>query len=362
MSTPRSSKSPKSAPKSSPREQEDGAQATDPTAYPTNTQIPFPDDDADSAIDEDRSFISSTASLSESIFDYRSIHGRTFQNSKTTEYWGPNDERQNNGLDIAHHFMVMLKNDQLFEAPLRQPSKVLDVGTGTGIWAIDMADAYPAAEIIGTDISPIQPSWVPPNCAFHIEDAQLEWTYHPETFDLVHIRALYGSIGDWGELYRQAYRALVPGGWLEDMEINIQLHSDVPEVRDDPDHIFKRWARVFWEATDLMGKTLRIANGSNMRDLVTDAGFTNVAEKSYQVPVGAWSNDQRMKRIGAYNLAFMEESLEGFALFMLKEVLGWEYTTVQLFVMEMRRAIRSSRIRPFYLITNIVAQRPEMEA
>jgi len=29
----------------------------------------------------------STASLTDSLLDYRKIHGRTFQNSKTTEYW-----------------------------------------------------------------------------------------------------------------------------------------------------------------------------------------------------------------------------------------------------------------------------------
>lgn len=27
----------------------------------------------------------------------------------------------------------------------------------------DFADEHPGAEVIGTDISPIQPKWVPPN-------------------------------------------------------------------------------------------------------------------------------------------------------------------------------------------------------
>ncbi|KAF4974549.1 hypothetical protein FZEAL_8573 [Fusarium zealandicum] len=362
MSSPKSLKSVRSDVKSSPKSPREGQQAPEEGAYPVNTQIPFNEEefqDEDSAFEDDSSLLSSTASLSESIYDYRNLHGRTFQRSKTTEYWGPNDERQNEGLDIAHHFMVMLKDDQLFLAPVKTPSKILDVGTGTGIWAIDMADAYPSAEIIGTDISPIQPSFVPPNCSFHIEDAQLEWTYQSETFDFVHIRALYGAISDWGELYQQAFKSLKPGGWLEDMEFNIQMFSDIPEIRDDPNHIFKRWPKVFWEATDRMNKTLRIGMNGTMRKHMVEAGFTNVVEKTYQVPCGAWSSDPKMKEIGALNLAFMDESLEGFALFILREIMGWDYAEVQLFVMEMRKAIRDVKIRPYYLITNVIAQRPE---
>lgn len=245
----------------------------------------------------------------------------------------------------------MLKGDRLFEAPIvGSPSKVLDVGTGTGIWAIDMADTYPAAEIVGTDISPIQPTWVPQNCMFHIEDAQLEWTFSPETFDLIHIRALYGSIDDWGKLYQQAHTALTPGGWIEDFEFTLNLHSDIPEIRDDPDHIFKRWASVFYESMDRMGKTGRIGLNGTMPRLMQEAGFINIVEKTYQLPCGGWSSDPRMKRIGIYNLAFMEESLEGFAIFMLREVMGWEYAEVLVFVAEMRKALRSSKIRPYYMV------------
>ena len=78
-----------------------------------------------------------------------------------------------------------------------------------------MADTYPSSIVVGTDISPIQPLWIPPNCSFHIEDAQLDWTYASASFDFVHIRAMHGSIGDWPKLYRQAHDALVPGGLVD---------------------------------------------------------------------------------------------------------------------------------------------------
>ena len=49
---------------------------------------------------------------------------------------------------------------KLFFAPIGdKPGRILDIGTGTGIWAIDVGDELPGAEIIGKDLSPTQPSW-----------------------------------------------------------------------------------------------------------------------------------------------------------------------------------------------------------
>lgn len=59
--------------------------------------------------------------------------------------------------------MRLAWKEKLYEAPLEDPQRILDIGTGTGIWAIEMADKFPMAEVIGTDLSPIQPSWMPTN-------------------------------------------------------------------------------------------------------------------------------------------------------------------------------------------------------
>lgn len=65
-------------------------------------------------------------------------------------------------LDLKHHIMMLLCDNHLHLAPLVNPGRVLDIGTGTGIWAIQMGDQYPESTIIGTDLSPIQPSWYEP--------------------------------------------------------------------------------------------------------------------------------------------------------------------------------------------------------
>ena len=62
---------------------------------------------------------------------------------------------------------------------------MLDVGTGTGIWAIDFGDEHPSAEVLGTDLSPTQPTWVPPNVRFEIDDATKPWTWDAGAFDFV---------------------------------------------------------------------------------------------------------------------------------------------------------------------------------
>jgi methylase of polypeptide subunit release factors len=77
-------------------------------------------------------------------------------------------------MDIEHHLQSLLL-ERLILAPLKDPVEVLDLWTGTGIWAIDMADMYPACTVTGIDLSPTQPHWVPPNVKFEVDDLNDEW-------------------------------------------------------------------------------------------------------------------------------------------------------------------------------------------
>lgn len=110
----------------------------------------------------------------------------------------------------SNHLFFLMQNHRLYLAPLDKNIKnALDIGTGTGIWAIDFADEFPDCSVLGTDISPIQPNMVPPNCGFIIDDCEAgDWDYGPE-FDYIHIRTMFGCIKDWPALYAKAYRSVV---------------------------------------------------------------------------------------------------------------------------------------------------------
>lgn len=94
--------------------------------------------------------------------NYPVQHGRRYHAYKDGTYILPNDEREQDRLDMAHAMETKLIGDKLFLAPLAEDfaGKVLDAGCGTGIWSICMGDLFPDAAIRGVDLSPIQPSWV----------------------------------------------------------------------------------------------------------------------------------------------------------------------------------------------------------
>jgi ubiquinone/menaquinone biosynthesis C-methylase UbiE len=90
---------------------------------------------------------------------------------------------------------------------------VLDLATGTGIWAIEFAEQFPSAHVIGTDLSPIQPAYVPPNCHFVVDDAEDPWLFSHE-FDYIHGRMLVTCFQSHLEVFRSAFDNLRPGGYL----------------------------------------------------------------------------------------------------------------------------------------------------
>lgn len=67
-----------------------------------------------------------------------------------------------------------------------------------------VGDLYPGASITGVDLSPIQPTWVPPNVQFMVDDLESPWLRAPNYYDYIHGRNIIMGIRDWPKLLATA--------------------------------------------------------------------------------------------------------------------------------------------------------------
>ncbi|KAI5796109.1 S-adenosyl-L-methionine-dependent methyltransferase [Pyronema domesticum] len=131
----------------------------------------------------------------------------------------PTDEKEQDRLDLHHETMRLCWGKTFYQAPIQDPQNILDIGTGTGIWAIETADKFLGAEIIGTDLIPIQPDWVPSNCRFQ------------DSFDYIHSRNISNGVTDWNHLVSEMMRCVVPGVYVEISEHSMSVHRDYAVIK-----------------------------------------------------------------------------------------------------------------------------------
>lgn len=182
-------------------------------------------------------------------------------------------------MEDAHtNDITQVHDGHLFLAPVEAPISILDIGTGTGTWAMEMADQFPGALVIGTDLSPIQPMWVPPNLQFEVSDCEDDWNFSSQ-FDLIHMRNMSGAISDWTRLLSQAHRFLKHEGWLDTANFDVWLESNNGALPEDS--ALARWRSLLAEGISRAGKDPRSAR--LVRERVEAAGFSSVTEEIFKV-------------------------------------------------------------------------------
>ncbi|KFY49237.1 hypothetical protein V496_10163 [Pseudogymnoascus sp. VKM F-4515 (FW-2607)] len=231
--------------------------------------------DSDSALGSDAG--SDTTSLTSSVLHYKYENGRTYHAFREGQYIMPNDDKEQDRLDLVHHVWKLILRGELHRAPIPETvQRVLDVGTGTGIWAMEFADEFRNATVIANDLSPIQPTWVPPNLQFETDDAEDEWLY-TQPFDYIHIRNMGASIADWPKLVSNSLENLQPGGWIEVQEHAIEMHSEDGEVPKNT----RDWLNEMEGAARRFGKEMNVA--MLIGDYLRNGGFEDVHVDKYKV-------------------------------------------------------------------------------
>ncbi|KAE8445828.1 hypothetical protein EG329_012751 [Mollisiaceae sp. DMI_Dod_QoI] len=143
------------------------------------------------------------------------------------------------------------------------------------------ADEHPNAEVIGTDLSPIQTSVVPVNLFFEVDDVdEVSPDLRQARFGMIHC-CLGNAFSKrrWRNYLDNAYAQLAPGGWLEIKDFDL-----IPASQDGSlpqDSAIVRW------------------HSSSLKAHAEQAGFINVTIKEFVVPFGIWCRDPKMKQVGA---------------------------------------------------------------
>ncbi len=205
--------------------------------------------------------------------------GRTF--AADVPYLLPKDMGETNRLDFQHYMLrYALKGN--YAAPLRNPRDILDVGCGAGRWAIEMAQQFPTARVIGMDIAPpsretgATPEAYPANYTFAQGNVLERVPFPDDSFDFVHQRFLTLAIpaARWPGVVAELLRVTRPGGWVELVE------TEPPTGAPAIDQL-ARWGG---ELTQRRGIDMSLM--ARIGDLLRDGGATRVTARTVKMPVG----------------------------------------------------------------------------
>ncbi|KAF4982463.1 hypothetical protein FZEAL_1917 [Fusarium zealandicum] len=316
------------------------------------------DPDFDSALEvpiEDPS----TSSLRSSLLQFAQENGRTYHKMSEGKYAFPNDDAENDRLaDLQDHlYLITLDGKRALNPGAETATRVLDMGTGTGIWALEFADDHPHAEVIGVDLSPIQPAFVPPNCVYEIDDLEKEWTWKTP-FDFIFCRMMTGSFQDPEDIAKKAYEGLSPGGWYEIQDIQLPVLCDDGTLDPETSPIMK-WQEGLIDASKQLGRPLGASD--QYKGILERSGFKNVEQTIFRWPTNIWPREKKLKELGKWNLANFDAGLEGVSLALFTRVLSWSREEVLALCADVRRELRDPKVHGYWKIYVVYGQKPEGE-
>ncbi|GJC89291.1 putative methyltransferase tdiE [Colletotrichum liriopes] len=247
-------------------------------------------------------------------------------------------------IDIQHLLWLATWDGRLCMCPKKDgAARVLDVGTGTGVWAMAYADEHPEAIVTGVDISPIQPQVVAPNCFFEIYNVESEWPWRIP-HDFIFMRHMNTAFASWGETIEKAFRNLAPGGYIELQDNTFPIMSYEGSL--PPNSAIARWSSMLMDSTRLLGRPCDAP--SQFKRLLEDTGFEGVVEIKRVWPIGQWAAGRRHFMTGSLCHDTSIAGLEPSTLRLFTSVFGWSVEETKDFCREVEAEIRSQRYHAYF--------------
>ncbi|KAI0363123.1 S-adenosyl-L-methionine-dependent methyltransferase [Pilatotrama ljubarskyi] len=235
---------------------------------------------------------------------FRERGDRLFAAHAASTYPLPVDGTEQERQDELHSLLRALTETSCanyIQEALRQGAelRVVDLGTGTGSWVLDMARLFPSVSFYGVDIAPIATRFPPPNVTFEVHDLQVTSRYTRGSFDIVHARLVCIAMPAYHQVVEEAARILRSGGLFSACEWSrsIAMADGTDVTRKAPRAC--AFLEVLW---DILGRPTDIS--ASPSQVVADAilqcpDFDRVVTTVAHYPVGQWHPDIFCRLTGA---------------------------------------------------------------
>lgn len=139
------------------------------------------------------------------------------------QYILPADAPEHRRLDLQQELLTRIRDglflykDGVYRALTPKPGDpkpvVLDLGCGSGFWAIEMAKQFPDVDVIGIDlVVPTPTSPIPTNCRFEQHELNNGLAHYRNSANVIHASCIAQGITDNRQFLDEVWKALRPGG------------------------------------------------------------------------------------------------------------------------------------------------------
>jgi hypothetical protein len=188
---------------------------------------------------------------------------------------------------------------------------------------------------------------VPNNVKFVIDDAnEDDWLIEPDSHDYIHTRVMLGSFEDFREIIAKSYKCLKPGGWMESQEYMAWCFCDDGTMTSD--YVFAEWTKSQDQAAMALRRPVRI--GNKLKRWYEQAGFVDVHEEVYKIPINSWPKDPQFKMLGRFNETQLLSGLQGWSLTPFQKAFGWTKNEIEVYLVQVRKSLSDRSVHAYHKV------------